>query len=242
MMRKACVRHIAKSFKPGEFVEFGAGTGDFTAMFLDLGYKGVCYDLTDETRQLLRENLKEYGDKLTVIDTLDFIEGREFDYLFAFEVLEHVEDDLGVLSEWTEYLRPGGKALISVPAHQKKFTKDDKFHGHVRRYEKSALFELFRGAGYDDIRILNYGFPLGNLTRRVNSLMFGFLSGKDKETMELSQEERSIKSGVERLDKSVRLSFLFNHFFMFPFLVLQRLFYKADIGDGYVVSAVKKAR
>ena len=36
----------------------------------------------------------------------------------AFEVLEHIEDDLSWIKEWWNILNEHGKLLISVPAHR----------------------------------------------------------------------------------------------------------------------------
>lgn len=83
-----------------------------------------------------------------------------FDYLAAFEVLEHIEPDLAVLTEWTACLRPGGRAVFSVPAHQRKFGRSDE--RHVRRYETKELHGLLERAGFSEIRIINYGLPSQN--------------------------------------------------------------------------------
>jgi len=239
IMRKSCLEYVIRGWEPSSFIEFGAGTGDFTAVFLDKGFKGVCYDIGAESRRILRESLSDYKDSLTVVDALSEIGDKKFDYLFAFEVLEHIEDEMRALREWTAYLKPKGRVLISVPAHARKFGPDDEFHGHIRRYDKKALYDLLAGAGYKNIRIFNYGFPLGNLTRCFNSLFFKFLSKENKDALNMTAQERSIRSGVERCEKTVKLSFLFNRFFMFPFLILQKLFFNADISDGYVAYAEK---
>jgi SAM-dependent methyltransferase len=236
IMRMCCVKHVIKGWTPSDFIEFGAGTGDMTAMFLDRGYNGICYDIGEENRAALRKNLKEYDKRLTVVDDLKEIGEKKADYLFSFEVLEHIENDLEVLKEWTSYLKPKGKALISVPAHKKKYAKDDEAVGHLRRYEKKELCSLLEGAGYKNIKILNCGFPLGNISRIVSTI---FYKSADVDDKGLSPKEKSIKSGVERYDKTNRLSFLFNPFFLFPFILLQSLFYNLDLGDNYIAYAEK---
>ncbi|MEL7157397.1 MAG: methyltransferase domain-containing protein, partial [Actinomycetota bacterium] len=54
-----------------------------------------------------------------------------FDYVMAFEVLEHITDDRAALEEWLRRLRPGGRVLFSVPAHQRKYGDADRAVGHV---------------------------------------------------------------------------------------------------------------
>lgn len=237
ILRTKCIEYLSHAWEPGSFVEYGAGTGDITSLFLDRGYHGHCYDLGAENRRILRANLASYGKHAIVVDKPEMLGNVQFDYLFAFEVLEHVANDVDVFREWSQHLKKGGKVLISVPAHQRKFSEEDYWAGHVRRYEKKCLIELLENAGYADITILNYGFPLGNLTRYASMMLH---RGSRDEEKRLSAEERSIKSGVERVGKVTRLAFLFNSALMIPFCFLQRIFFRRDWGDGYVACAVKK--
>ena len=55
--------------------------------------------------------------------------------------------------------------------------------------------------------------------------------------LDLGLTERSIKGGIERANMVNPISFLFSPVLLFPFLLLQRLFFHADLGDGYVASA-----
>ena len=125
IMRRSCIEHVIKAWRPSNFIEFGAGTGDITSIFLENGYLGTCYDLGEENREILRDNLSSYGKQLDVVDETESLTEKSYDYLFAFEVLEHINNDAQALTEWTKYLKKGGKVLISVPAHMRKYSKDD---------------------------------------------------------------------------------------------------------------------
>jgi SAM-dependent methyltransferase len=63
-----------------------------------------------------------------------------FDLVCALDIIEHVENDDGALSELTRVTRPGGTVLISTPLHSSRWTAFDEFVGHRRRYEPSQLF------------------------------------------------------------------------------------------------------
>jgi 2-polyprenyl-3-methyl-5-hydroxy-6-metoxy-1,4-benzoquinol methylase len=235
ILRKKCIEHITKDWAPARFIEMGPGVGDITKSFLERGFKGVCYDIGEETKDFLRKNLMIFGNSIEVIDNLETLTPECFDYLFAFEVIEHIQDDNGTLRLWSSYLRKGGKILISVPAHMKKYGSQDESFGHIRRYEKKDLCMLLQRAGYANISILNYGFPLGNITRNMADRLRIY----NRHYQSLSLEERSIRSGVERADLTHQLSFLFNEVLLFPFILLQRCFFHRDWGDGYVASGVK---
>ena len=80
----------------------------------------------------------------------------------AFEVLEHIEDDVAALKDpWSSYVRPGGWIMLSVPAWQERFGPMDKFVGHFRRYDPPVLRSRLTGAGLTDVELVHFGAPLG---------------------------------------------------------------------------------
>lgn len=237
ILRMSCLDDAVKNFKAGCFLEMGSGNGDLTKFFLDKGFYGKCYDIGHQTRIILREIFSGYDDEtIEVLDGFDKISEKHFDYLFAFEVLEHIENDIDTLISWGCYLKINGIILLSVPAHMQTFGFEDRAVGHYRRYEKKELCSMLERCGYQDIIVYNYGFPLGNITRKISALL-----GKEEITeKELTMEQKSILSGIQRKKLTNRVSFLFNKYTLFPFIWIQRFFYNKDLGDGYVVCAKKK--
>jgi SAM-dependent methyltransferase len=235
ILRESCIDDVVRDWPAGTFLEMGAGTGRMTRLFLDRGYSGAAYDLGPDSRAAMRRYLGPAGDAISIVEDPAELDGRRFDYLFAFEVLEHIEDDLGALRQWTSHLREGGRVLLSVPAHARKFGRSDEIVGHVRRYEKAELERLLRDAGCDDVRIVNYGFPITELTRRLsNRLIRG-----DRSYESLSMEQRSIASARRKPKIIDRVLALFGGSLFAPFRIVQRWFYRLDWGDGYVATAVR---
>jgi SAM-dependent methyltransferase len=237
ILRESCVNDVSKAWPAGRFVEMGAGTGHMTRIFLDRGFSGACHDLGEDSRRMLRDNLAYAGDRMTVVDELAALPDAAFDYLFAFEVLEHIEQDLDVMRNWMRHLKPGGRVLVSVPAHQRKFGRSDELVGHVRRYEKKALRALLADAGVDDIRIVNYGYPITELTRRLSN----GLVRNDHSYEGLTAEQRSIRSAQAKPKVINRVLSLVSGNFFLPFRSVQRWFYQRDFGDGYVAYGVKRS-
>lgn len=64
---------------------------------------------------------------------------RSFDLVCALDIIEHVEDDDGALSEVARTLKPGGAMLVSMPLHAALWTSFDDFVGHKRRYDPAEL-------------------------------------------------------------------------------------------------------
>lgn len=236
LLRESCIQEISKTWQPANFLELGAGTGYMTRLFLDRSFKGTCYDLGENSRALLRKNLSGYSNQVNVVDDIGTLTKNSFDYLFAFEVLEHIENDLEELAHWTSFLKPEGKILISVPAHKRKFSKTDRMVGHIRRYEKSELHQLLEKSGYKEINIINYGFPITELSRMIGNLLLNF---DQTDTAQLSTIERSTQSSYTRPNHIRKCLSLVNDNLFLPFCLIQRLFYRYDLGDGYIAFARK---
>lgn len=62
-----------------------------------------------------------------------------FDLVCAFDIIEHVDDDDGALSEVSRTTKPGGAILVSIPLHVALWTSFDDFVGHKRRYDPPQL-------------------------------------------------------------------------------------------------------
>jgi SAM-dependent methyltransferase len=234
-LRQSCVNDTTVSWKPGSFLEVGAGIGIMTTLFLERGFSGCCQDISPESRNYLNTNLQAFGNKIHVIDNFSSLSVETFDYLLAFEVLEHIENDLEALTEWSKFLKPKGKIIISVPAHQNKFSKADEYVGHVRRYEKKDLLKLLENTDYQNIEIVNYGFPLTGISRIIGNRIMAEGESFDNTTV----EERNLKSSYSRPTNVSRYLSFVNEDLFIPFKYIQRWFYYLDWGDGLIAIAEK---
>jgi len=77
-----------------------------------------------------------------------------FDRVICSEVLEHIPDDIGAMSELARVLRPGGTMAVTVPRFGPELINwalSDEYHmvkgGHVRIYRRSVIEERFRSVG-----------------------------------------------------------------------------------------------
>jgi SAM-dependent methyltransferase len=111
-----------------------------------------------------------------------------FDLVCAFEVLEHAEDDLEAVSEWSRFLHPGGWLLVSVPAFASRWGPFDVIVGHHRRYEPEGIMRLFLAAGLHRPRVELYGFPLGYVLEAARD-------GLAKVTKQADREAATARSG-----------------------------------------------
>jgi SAM-dependent methyltransferase len=157
-----------------------------------------------------------------------------FGAILAFEVLEHVPDDKGLLNQAYELLVPGGCMLVSVPAHQRLFSAVDASVGHFRRYERDQLRERFLEAGFQVESIWCYGFPLANVLDAVRRRITTPAEPGSLEALAM----RSAESGNLIPARSI-VKLLVRPATMLPFISMQRLFLNGDRGPGYIVLARK---
>jgi SAM-dependent methyltransferase len=65
-----------------------------------------------------------------------------FDWVLAFDVLEHIEDDRSAVLQMLRVLKPGGFFIFTVPALPSLFGAHDLALEHFRRYNKKMIQNL----------------------------------------------------------------------------------------------------
>lgn len=156
--------------------------------------------------------------------------GEVFDLVCAFEVLEHVEDDVGELRRWASHLRPGGSLLLSVPAHQRRFGPTDVAVGHVRRYDRRPLLGTLAAGGFDPVTVTAWGAGLGHALEWARDRVTGRAPSPS------TVQERTARSG-RLFQPSGRLAGTVAAAVAAPGRVVQRPFAGTDRGIGWVVLA-----
>jgi len=222
--------------KPESVLEIGFGGGDLIRILNERGYRGAGIDFSEEAcKHLIAQHEgRKLNFRIEARSESDLdARGEKYGLVMAFEVLEHIEDDLEALKRWRNLVSDGGRLLLSVPAHAKDYNDEDRAAGHVRRYEKAGLEEKLSAAGFRTLKFYCYGYPLMNLSRKIR-MSFAPKSAAPKGSM----EERSKEIGQGLVFWSLG-KYLFNDFFLYPAYLLQKLFLDSDLGDGYLVLAEK---
>jgi SAM-dependent methyltransferase len=144
-------------------LEVGSGVGNQTCYFADRE-RVIASDIEPH---YVRELTAAFGSQTNVrIASFRFplapddradLRREAIDSIVCMNVLEHIEDDRGTLADFATVLQPGGHLVLLVPALPALYgTLDIALH-HFRRYEKDALAQLVRDAGFEveTIRYLN---------------------------------------------------------------------------------------
>ena len=221
-------------------LEVGYGAGEILKLIAEYDAKVTGFDFSEEALDLVQHRLNTFHKKDNIHLTSDEEELKigGYDYVFAFEVLEHIKNDQWTFSKWLEYLKPGGSLFLSVPAHMKKWGDSDVWAGHYRRYEKKELIQLCVNNDAVIKELWNYGYPLSIILDKL------LHSSKKNEvrmigSSAVSNDERSKKSGIKR-DNKLLYRLISNDLMLYPFYILQKLFYKTDLGSGYILHILKK--
>lgn len=109
---------------------------------------------------------------------------RAFDLIAAFDVIEHVEDDVGALRALTRLLKPGGRLIATVPANRWMWSEHDVHHHHKRRYELRGFGSIVAQAGLDTTKLTHFNtllFPVIGAIRLSKRALR--VSGGDDEAM-----------------------------------------------------------
>lgn len=76
----------------------------------------------------------------------------EFDVVGAFDVLEHITEDVVVLAEIHKSLKPGGVLVLTVPQHPWLWSQADEYAVHQRRYTAAEIQQKLHDAGFNILR------------------------------------------------------------------------------------------
>lgn len=132
--------------KQAAILDVGSGTGTNLRMLRDAGFTRVAgLDFSaDAIRFCAAKALGrvERGD----VCAMPFADAS-FDFVLASDIIEHVTDDARAVREIARVLRPGGVALITVPAFMSLWGLQDDRSQHRRRYRLEGVLEPVRAAG-----------------------------------------------------------------------------------------------
>jgi SAM-dependent methyltransferase len=241
VLRRGAVLDRARTWAPGRVLEIGCGPGALLYELARLGSSCVGVEPSAASRSIASSLLAETPEARVQAELPE--PGEPFDYLLAFEVLEHIDDDASALRQWLEHLRRGGLVLLSVPAGSSRWTVTDLLAGHFRRYDRADVISLADVAGLELIELSTYGWPATWMIERarlaVRTLQLRRRGGQE---LRPGDVERSHASGADRRLEA-RLYPLYStrpgRALFAGAARLQRLFYSTDWGISFLLLARK---
>jgi len=156
-------------------LEIGCGTGHNLPMLAQFGEIDAI-EIDETARAKASERLGKPVGTAPLPELVGVAPGS-YDLVAVLDVIEHVEDDVAALKAIATALKPGGKILITVPAHQWMWSAHDVVNHHKRRYSKAAFEALLEKAGLNGRKLGYFNsllFPVAVAARFAGKLM-----GKD---------------------------------------------------------------
>jgi 2-polyprenyl-3-methyl-5-hydroxy-6-metoxy-1,4-benzoquinol methylase len=148
---RALLRRYAPEGK--RVLDFGCMDGIFTLRLQQLGGEAVGYDISPAA--IAQAKLFRGHEARPVFTTVPPGPGQ-FDRIYCNEVLEHVEDDSGLVGELVGYLAPGGSVVGTTPVGKDFWDPD-----HKRLYDEAMLKRAL--APWGRVRLhRHYRSPLRN--------------------------------------------------------------------------------
>ena len=177
----ALIRRRVRPPKDAAILEIGCGTGHNLAMLGQFG-RVDALEVDAGARAVAEKRLGRPVFSAPLPDLTGIAE-RHYDLIGAFDVIEHIADDGAASASIARRLKPGGKLVVAVPAHQRMWSAHDTVNHDQRRYSKRGLRRLIESSplkleaiGYFNSLL----FPLAVAQRLASRL-----SGKDDSDLTL---------------------------------------------------------
>jgi SAM-dependent methyltransferase len=138
-----------------KILDVGAGLGTFAEMISARGGDIACFEPDLSQAKVLTDK------GLATHTALDMMTNESYDFIYALNVLEHIENDAEALVSWAAKLKKGGKMLIYVPAFQVLWSSLDTKVGHFRRYTRRTLTQCVAAAGLTVAQRAEYADSMG---------------------------------------------------------------------------------
>jgi SAM-dependent methyltransferase len=125
-----------------------------------------------------------------------------FHIVGMFDVLEHLDDDRAALARLRELVEPGGTLVVTVPAHQRLWSRFDEEAHHCRRYEPADLAARLRDAGFEVEYLTLFMmalYPLARIGRKITDLIRSARKRRGRTEGSAIADEIRVRPGVNGL-------------------------------------------
>jgi SAM-dependent methyltransferase len=181
-------------------------------------------DGIDLNIDILKQNQTEPGQLFlyNILEKHKELESR-YQFLFVFDILEHITDPALFLEACLFHLKRGGYLFINVPALESQKSAYDQAIGHLRRYNKKTLSREIINA---DLKILDL--------RYWGLFLLPFLCLRKITSSTKQCGDEIIKKGFKPPNKTIHslLKLLMN--------IETSLFKRVPLGTSLMVVAMKK--
>jgi len=169
-------RYLPKGAKRANVIDLGGGVGGW-ARCLDQARPGGFSELAlaDSSEIALQMASRVLGSRVHryQIDLMNLGWVARWDAAFLLDVIEHLPDDAGAVSQAAQALKPGGYLFITTPALKQFWSYNDELASHLRRYNRNDYRDLATRTGLElcDVRYFMFFLsPLYWVSRKSKNI------------------------------------------------------------------------
>jgi 2-polyprenyl-3-methyl-5-hydroxy-6-metoxy-1,4-benzoquinol methylase len=138
----AALHRVLPARGPTFILDVGAGLGFFSGSLLQStnARAATCVD----------PSYSEHRDDTRMGKPLLFrrsVDRSDADLVLLMDVIEHVEDDVGLVREYVDKVASGTRFIVTVPAFMWLWSGHDLFLEHFRRYNLTGIERVLRAGG-----------------------------------------------------------------------------------------------
>jgi len=243
ILRRNRILHLLEPLPRGNLLEIGCGAGALLHDLSCMGFLVEAFEISSSALELAYY-INNSNPGVTIHRSFQDDWIMKFNYILSFEVLEHIEDDLGALKIWNRWLRSNGFLLISVPAHPSKWNATDEWAGHFRRYDRNNLKILLEEGGFEIVRMECYGFPLATIIEPIRAFYHAKqiksrLHSGNKYDQNACTDRSAVERNLEKRLFPLQDSWLCTKFIQF-FCKIQNVFSDTNLGNGFLALCKKR--
>ena len=132
LQRSLLAYHKAAEMISGDVLEIGTGEGYGIDVLAPKAVRFITMDKTLQQLEYQGENVDFYEATVPPIPA----DNNSFDFVVAFQVIEHIKKDLEFVREVRRVLKPEGKFIVTTPNALMSLTRNPY---HVREYQADEL-------------------------------------------------------------------------------------------------------
>lgn len=197
--RNNCIIEMIRNYPPqkkGPIFDIGGGNGYVSKAIMDAGWDAILV----EPGLSGAKNAKKRGVSHVVCATSQSAKLKHgtLPAIGVFDVVEHIENDIGFLKHLWELLPPGGMIYLTVPAYQSLWSLEDEDGGHFRRYTLKSLEVKLEQSGFS-VKYSTYFFTfLPFIIFLFRTLPYRFNLLKKANNYTRRKNDHSIRQGLHK--------------------------------------------
>lgn len=232
-------KFIQPFVKSGKLFDLGAGWGHFMLAGKELGYDVYGIEISEQPYLYCVNDLK------LPVDHIDFFqmdEGKKFDVITMWDVLEHIDRADVFLDKCSRLTKPGGYLILQVPQIDSYFAqrhKDDwKMMGldHVNYFSKSTITKILAAHGYEVVKIKS-SFEIKLFIMYTILPFIKKFKGKKKQTLQEANTTINAADRQHYFNKFTNKPFWQLKLFVFAHNIIYNTLSFLNIGEEMMVAA-----